>query len=224
MTGATTGVTSGATTGATTGRGRMRLIGSYHSPFVRRVGVTLHLHGFGYTQTPFATDTDAAAIRAFNPLGRVPALVLDDGEVLIDSSMIADYLDQLVGPRRALTPPEGPTRRQVNRLVALALGATEKYVAAYYERHARPEALVSPEWLRRLELQVHDGLAALDGMVGTPWCVGAALTQADICVTVALWAMRFDMPHLAPPGRFPGLDAIAAEAERLGAFGATRPR
>jgi glutathione S-transferase len=112
----------------------------------------------------------------------------------------------------------------VNRLVALALGAAEKYVVAYYERNTRPDELIWPAWLDRIEGQVQSGLSALDGMVGAPWCAGETFTQADICVTVALWAMRFDMPHLAPPGRFPGLDAIAAEAEMLDAFAATRPR
>ena len=202
----------------------MRLIGSYTSPFVRRVGVTLRLHGLAFTQVPYATDADATAIRGFNPLGRVPVLVLEHGEVLLDSSMIVDHLDELVGPERALTPRGGPARLHVNRLVALALGATEKYLAAYHERNARPEAQTWPRWLERLEAQAHAGLAALDGMAGTPWCGGEAFTQADICVTVALWAMRFDMPHLAPFGRFPGLDAIAAAAEKLEAFAATRPR
>src|ERR1700744_2463339 len=111
----------------------MELLGYYESPFVRRVGVTLHLYGMPFVHRPLRTmaDLDATEIRANNPLGRIPALVLDDGGVLIDSPFIIDWLDEQAG-ERALVPREGPERRQVNRLVALAQGAAEKYVAAYY--------------------------------------------------------------------------------------------
>ncbi len=145
----------------------MLLIGSYSSPFVRRVAVTLKLYALPFEHRPVATDRDAVTIRAFNPLGRVPALVLDDGELVIDSGMIIDHLDEMVGPMRALTPRSGPQRRLVNRMVALATGAAEEYVAAYYERTKRPDTHVWPPWLERLEGQIETALQALDG-----WCRG----------------------------------------------------
>ena len=111
----------------------MELLGYYGSPFVRRVGVTLHLYGVAFAHRPLRTMADAADIRTANPLGRIPALVLDDGEVLIDSSCIIDWLDEKAGDQ-ALVPREGAKRRHVLRLLALAQGTTERYVAAYYER------------------------------------------------------------------------------------------
>jgi glutathione S-transferase len=113
-------------------------IGYWGSPFARRVGVTMKLLGMPFALRATAPSTHGPALRQMNPVGRVPALVLDDGEVLIDSAMILDHLDELVGPDRALTPPGGPARRRCNRLVALALGACEKYVASYYEASKRP--------------------------------------------------------------------------------------
>jgi glutathione S-transferase len=201
----------------------MDLIGYYESPFVRRVGVTLHLYGLPFTHRPLATVPDAAEICALNPLGRIPALLLDDGEVLIDSIMIIDWLDELVGPERALVRREGPDRRRVNRLVALAQGATEKYVAAYYERHRRPQSHLWQPWLDRLERQAAAGLTALEAMVEGPFLLGAALSHADIATAVGMLSMRADMPHLAPPGRYPRLDALVRAADALPAFVATRP-
>jgi len=199
----------------------MELLGYYDSPFVRRVGVTLHLYGMPYTHRSLRTVPDADAIRAVNPLGRIPALVLDDGEVLIDSFCIIDWLDEQAGDR-ALIPRAGEGRRRVLRLVALAQGATEKYVAAYYERHRRPESHIWQPWLARLEEQVADGLAALEAAVRGPWLLDDALTHADIATACGVLAMRADMPHLAPEGLYPRLDGLVRAAEGLAAFAATR--
>ncbi len=103
----------------------MILIGRYRSPFTRRVAITLRLYGLSYEHRPITAWANLADIQAFNPVGRVPALVLDDAEVLYESAAILDYLDELVGPDRALTPASGPARREVLRLVDLALGVTE---------------------------------------------------------------------------------------------------
>ena len=198
----------------------MELIGSYGSPFVRRVAVTLHLYGMAFTQLPLGTVPDAAAIRAKNPLGRVPALVLDDGEELIDSLFIIDWMDEQAGAR-ALVPRAGAERRRVNRLTALAQGAAEKYVIAYYELTRRPGTHLWPPWRDWVEGQIAGALAALDAAVAGPWLLGAALTHADIAAACAVLAMRADMPHLAPEGRFPHLDVVVREAAGLPAFAAT---
>jgi hypothetical protein len=90
---------------------------------------------------------DFDALRAINPLGRIPSLVLDGGDVLIDSAAILDWLDQTVGPERALVPPAGAERRRALRRIALATGAIDKVGAAAYERMIRPPALRWPEWI-----------------------------------------------------------------------------
>jgi len=195
----------------------MQLIGYYASPFVRRVAVTLHFYGVAFSHRPLATVADGAEIRAKNPLGRIPALVLDDGEVLIDSFCIIDWLDEQAG-ERALVPRAGIVRRRVFQRVALAQGATEKYVAAYYERHRRPDSHVWPPWLGRLEGQVFAGLSALEATAEGPWLLGAGPTHADIAVACGVLAMRADLPHLAPVGRFPRLDGVVREAEEMAAF------
>src|SRR5580698_9549001 len=98
----------------------MILIGQYDSPFVRRVAIALWLYGFDYDHRPWSVWADAETLAAINPLRRVPTLVLDDGEVLIESGAILDALDQMVGPTRAMLPGSGAARRRALRVCALA--------------------------------------------------------------------------------------------------------
>jgi glutathione S-transferase len=199
----------------------MQLIGYYESPFARRVGITLMLYGIPFEHRSVSTADRSVA--ALNPLGRIPALVLDDGETLIDSSMIIDHLDALAGPQRALTPADGAQRRAVNRIVAVALGVCEKYVAAYYEVSKRPESHRWGPWLDKLEGQVASGLHWLEAQAKGPRMLGDAITQADIATICAFDAARFDMPHLAPDGAFPKLEALVKSVADVPAFRETRP-
>ncbi len=90
----------------------MILIGQYDSGFVRRVGIALTLYDIPFEHWPWSVFGDADRLKAYNPLVRVPTLVLDDGDVLLDSFAMIDYLDQLVEPSRALLPQTGPARHQ----------------------------------------------------------------------------------------------------------------
>ena len=186
----------------------MQLIGRTLSPFVRRVAATLAIYGLPCESLPLSTVTDGDAIRQRNPLGRVPALILDDGEVLVDSSAILDHLDALAGDA-ALTPRAGAERRQVLRAVMLGVGATEKAVAAYYEGQRRPEGLVWAEGLANLEAQAQAGFGALEAMLtGDHLCLGR-LTQADVTAVCGHDFVARVMPGLLE-GRFPRLSALAA--------------
>ena len=91
----------------------MLLIGMFDSPFVRRVAVSLNLLGFSFEHANWSVGKDHAQIRRYSPLGRVPTVVLEDGEVLTESAAILDHLDSVVGPERALVPANGTARRQV---------------------------------------------------------------------------------------------------------------
>jgi glutathione S-transferase len=159
----------------------MILIGQYDSPFVRRVAVALQLYAIPYEHRPWSTFGDAERIAAYNPLRRVPTLVLDDGEVLIDSVSILDYLDEAAGPARALLPPSGSDRRQALRICALATGLADKAVSLVYERvlHAQ----VSPAWVDRCSAQIRgvlDLLNAERAVRGSVFWFGDAIGHADI--------------------------------------------
>jgi glutathione S-transferase len=196
------------------------LVGQYDSPYVRRVAVSLRVLGFSYAHDTRSVFADFEAMRAVNPLGRIPSLVLDGGEVLIDSAAILDWLDQTVGPERALLPSGSPERRGALRRIALATGAIDKVGAAAYERIIRPAALRWPEWTLRCLTQ---GTGAIAALAAEPWPAGEGLDQAQITTACMIRYVRMADPDLLPPGRFPPLDALSSRCEALPAFQATWP-
>lgn len=192
----------------------MLVIGRNLSPFTRRVVLSLRVLGLPFERLELGTATHADEIRAINPLGRVPAVRLDDGTVLIESGAILDYLDEVVGPERALIPPSGPARRRVLRHCALLTGAMDKAVVAYYERTRRPAEMVYLPAVEANERQITDGLAAAEAErpdTDGGWFLGHDRpTQADITALVTLPFLRVVLPHLVEPGRHPRLEALEA--------------
>ncbi len=202
----------------------MILVGRFGSPFVRRVAITLRLYGIEHEHRPLsASGDDRPKLQAINPLARVPALITDDGETLVDSTTILDYLDRFVGPEKALTPEGGDARTTVMALIGLAIGGVEKSIAAYYEMGKRPEEKWHRPWLDTLLEQSKDGFEALDKAAAMPWLAGNEMTQADISA-VAFWdfALRA-RPTDAPAMVCPNIAAIADRANTLPAFAETKP-
>jgi glutathione S-transferase len=198
----------------------MILVGQYDSPYVRRVAVSLRVLGFAYEHDMRSVFADFDAMRKINPLGRIPSLVLEGGEVLIDSAAILDWLDQTVGRERALMPVAGPERRRALRLIALATGAIDKVGAATYERLIRPSAFRWPEWVERCRTQ---GLGAIAALAAEPWPAREELDQAQITTACMIRYVRMADPEALSPGRHPSLDALSARCEALPAFQATFP-
>src|SRR5689334_17838321 len=144
----------------------MILIGPNRSPYTRRVAITLNTYGMAYEQRPLSGFDDRAEVRALNPLGRIPALVLDDGEVLVDSIAIVDHLDERRraehGPDSALVPAGGKDRRAVLRLAAILMGACDKGLHAAYERNHHPPEKVHQPWIDDCVAQFAKALEAVE--------------------------------------------------------------
>jgi glutathione S-transferase len=166
------------------------------------------------------------AVRAHNPLTRVPTLVLDDGEVLVESYAILDWLDEQAGPERRLTPASGPERRRVMKSTAVALGALDKAVWALYEPRFRPKEKVHAPWIRHNEAQAMGGFGWLEGLAAKTadgFLCGPKLTQADVTATVALGFAATARPKLGVEEAFPALARLAQRCEALPAFVACKP-
>ncbi|MEO8705352.1 MAG: glutathione S-transferase N-terminal domain-containing protein [Kofleriaceae bacterium] len=200
----------------------MILVGQYDSPYVRRVAISLHLFGMPFERDTRSVFGDADAMRAINPLGRIPSLVLDDGEVLIDSAAILDHLDEVVGPERALLPVRGRERRRALQLTALATGTLDKIGAIVYERSLRPVDKQHEPWVERCQLQFESGLRALEAITGPAWFSDRIL-QPDIMTACVVAYVRLRIPALFTAERYPRLDRIATACEALPAFVQTRP-
>jgi len=198
----------------------MMLVGQYDSPYVRRVGVSLRVLGFDHERDKRSVFGDFDSMRQTNPVGRIPSLVLDDGGVLIDSAAILDWLDQTVGPARALVPPAGAERRHALHLIALATGAIDKAGASTYERIIRPAAYRWADWIARCRTQAAGGIAAL---AAEAWPADAPLDQAQITTACMIRYVQMADPELMPAGRDPSLDALSQRCEARPEFRATYP-
>ncbi len=201
----------------------MILIGQYDSPFVRRVGIALTLYGLPFSHRPWSAFGDADKLRPYNPLTRVPALVLDTGETLIESHSILDYLDSLVPAERALFPQTEPARHRALKVAGLATGLADKAVSLFYERRLHQE--VSEVWVNRCRAQIAAVLAVLEADRAsrtTDYWFGERIGHADIVVATVLGFVAEAHPGLVSLGDFPGLKAHAGRLEALPVFQAIK--
>ena len=200
----------------------MLLIGQYDSPFVRRVAAAMKLYGLAYEHADWSTFGDVEKVAAHNPLRRVPTLVTDEGETLIDSFAILEALDERVGSARATLARTGRERRDMLRLSAFAAGAADKGVALVYEAAFR-EGL--PMWVERCRTQVTETLDLLERERAArtgPWVFGEAMSHADVMLGT-MWRFLVEaVPgDVVTPDRHPALARHGDACEALEAFRAT---
>ncbi len=202
----------------------MKLIGSLTSPYVRKVRIVLSEKSIDHEFTndpPFSPDTRVAQV---NPLGKVPALIMDEGYILFDSRVIVEYLDDMkdVGSCR-LIPTTGPQRLRVKRWEALADGIIDACVAIYLERK-RPESQQSQEWIERQQKKIDQGLQAVAAELGDkPWCEGESITLADIALGCMLGWLDLRYQQLAWRETYPNLARHFDEMMKRPSFSETVP-
>lgn len=198
----------------------MILIGQYDSPYVRRVGIALALYGFSFEQKPWSVFSDAERVRAHNPVMKVPVLILDDDDVIIESHMMLDYLDGLMPEEQRLFPFREPERRRALKVASLGIGLADKAVNLFYERQLHTE--ISQSWASRCEKQIRSVAAALEADcppedAQTYW-LGPKIGHADIAIGVALRFARDTLPGILTAGDYPRLMAFAGKLEALPVF------
>jgi len=199
----------------------MILIGMFDSPFVRRVAVSMNLLQMPFEHRNWSVGKDFELIRQFNPLGRVPALVLTDGDTLIESATILDFLDETAGPERALLPRSGEPRREALRIIAIAVGGAEKGVLQVYETAFRPPEKRYRPWVERCHTQTHAALAELDRLCqvrGGEWLIGNRITQADVTASCAYTFLSDSLDINRDAVMYPALSALAGRCEALPEF------
>ncbi len=204
----------------------MILVGQYDSPFVRRVAVALHHYGLPFERRVLSVFHDFDAMLSINPLGKVPSLILADGEVIYDSRAILEYLEGLAPTDRRLTPSEPARHREMLRIETVGLGLAEKTYERAIEFSRRSLGTQDPVWIARLERQIASALAWLEagleaGLEALPhaeWLVGDRMTRAELAVTVATTYVLEKLPQLYGPGDFPHLEAQRQKCEALAPF------
>jgi glutathione S-transferase len=185
----------------------MKLIGSNASPYVRKVRVVMAEKKLDYEyvlEDVWAADT---VISLSSPLGKVPCLVMEGGEVLFDSRVIVEYLDTL-SPVGKLIPSVGRDRAEVKTWEALADGVLDAAVLARLEATwvGRSMTQRSQDWIDRQLGKVDAALLAMSkGLAEKPFCAGIHLSLADIAVGVALGYLDFRFPSINWREPYPAL-------------------
>ncbi len=200
----------------------MILIGQYDSPFVRRVAIAMTLYGMTFEHRPWSTFGEGDLIAPFNPLRRVPTLVLDDGSVIIESAYIIDWIDEVAGDK-ALIAKSGPERQRTLYYIALAMGFSDKAVAMFYEKVLHEKT--SDIWLPRLQTQIGavlDRLEAIRQAAKTPWLLGDTLSHADIALGAAVRHAIEAHKDAIQWSKWPALVAHSEACEALDVFKAIR--
>ncbi len=202
----------------------MKLIGSLTSPYVRKVRIVAnekHIELDFVVDVPWNADTK---VGDFNPLGKIPVLVLDDGATLFDSRVIVEYLDT-VTPVSRLIPEANRQRIAVKRWEALADGITDSAALIFIERAQRAPEHQSATWIARQEQSVLRGLEAMAEDLGEKkWCTGDLMNLADIATGCALGFLDFRFPDIKWREAHPNLAKLADRLNDLQPFKDTAPR
>ena len=198
----------------------MQLIGMLDSPYVRRTFISARLLGVPLEHRSLSVFGNFAEFHAINPLVKAPTLVFDDGEVMVDSSLILETLEELAAPA-SLLPADLLQRRRCRQITSLAVAMCDKAVQLYYEIGMRPETSRWDEWITRVTGQLVDTATALEQSLGAPasaWTCGPAISQADVSTAVAWRFTNYVVPHVLHREQYPRLGELSHRAEAEEAF------
>lgn len=200
----------------------MQLIGMLDSPFVRRLAIEMRLNKIEFEHHEISVFRHMDDFGKINPLFKAPSFICDDGTVLMESSLILDYLWTVVAPEKALMP-KGAARARALRIIGIGLAACEKAVQIEYERK-RPDTIRYAPWMARITRQLHDALALLEPLAkaAKPWFLGEQISQADITAVVAWRFQQMVLKDAVLPQQYPHLETLCARAEALPEFIATQ--
>jgi glutathione S-transferase len=200
----------------------MKLYISAASSYSRKVRVMLIEKGVRH-DVEMVNLWESNDLKQTNPVGKVPALKLDDGRVLINSPLIVDYVDsRLPGPR--FIPEDAEARVEVKRWEALADGTMDAVAASLYEIRFHAEAQRSLAWLDRQRGKIDAGFAALERMLDDrAWCVCGAMSLADIAVACHIGFITLRRPQFFPQEQYPGLSRLCKNMEARESFRQTAP-
>ncbi len=200
----------------------MKLIANPTSPFSRKVRIVLAEKRIDYE---FVIDNPGDAttlVPDYNPLGKIPVLILDDETTLFDSRVIVEYLDS-ASPVGRLIPDDTRHRIQVRRWEALADGCTDAAVAVAAEKRRVPEKQ-SAEWIARQQAKVERALKAMsEELGGKACCSGDHFNLSDIAVGCALGFLELRQPDLNWRKLYPNLGKLFDKVSRRATFKDTVP-
>jgi len=197
----------------------MRLIGMLDSPFVRRVAVTLDLLEVPFTHEAVSVFSTFEKFQRINPVVKAPSLVLDDGTVLMDSSLILAYVESTLPASRSLWSKEATARALEYRVVSLSMAGCEKCAQYIYERNLRPQQFQFEPWLTRVAGQLREAFAAVEREIAAHEPLFSHDRSHAVIGAGIAWRFAQSMlADLLPAAAHPSLGRLSARVERTAAF------
>ncbi len=195
----------------------MRLIGMLDSPYVRRVAISLEFLGVAFTHEAVSVFSTFEQFQRINPVVKAPTLVCDNGDVLMDSSLILQFVEATM-TRDSLWSRDAVTMQREMRCASLALAACEKSVQIVYERNLRPKAAQYEPWMQRVRGQMLAGYVALEDEIRAHPAVHESTRSQAAITTAVVWQFTQSMLEsmlatLVPVAEFPAIAALAARME-----------
>jgi glutathione S-transferase len=190
----------------------MKLIGMLDSPYVRRVAISLDILGVPFEHEAVSVFSTFERFQNINPVVKAPTLVCDDGTLLMDSSLILQYIE-MTGTA-SLWAADPLARQREFRVAGLALAACEKSVQIVYEQNLRPKEAQYAPWLARVTGQLVAAYAALEQALAD----AETVSQAAITAAVAWQFTQSMLADSVPASRHPRLTALSARLEDSAVF------
>lgn len=201
----------------------MKLIGSLTSPYVRKVRVVMAEKKLEYELVLDDVWAENTQIQEYNPLGKVPCLIMDDHGRLFDSRVIVEYLDTL-SPVGRLIPQHGRERAATKCWEAIADGILDAAVNIRIESAQRPPELRSESWVQRQHNKIIAALSSMNTTLGDePFCMGVNLSLADLAVGCALSYLDLRLPDISWRDRYSNLTRLYEKLEVRPSFVTTAP-
>lgn len=195
----------------------MRLIGMLDSPYVRRTAISLEALGVHFEHEAVSVFSTFEKFRAINPVVKAPTLVCDDGEAIMDSSLIIQFVESK--HTRSLWSGDPAQRQHEFSAVSLALAACDKSVQIVYERNLRPKEAQYEPWMERVTGQVLAAYAGLETQTSERHGIfSGALNQASITAAVAWQFTQSMLAAVVPAAKHPGLAEISHRLEATPEF------
>lgn len=200
----------------------MKLLYTVNSPYARKVRVVAIEKHIEMTLEEVVLAAPDCPVKQYNPLGKVPVLVLSDGGSLYDSRVIVEYLDNRT-PLAHLIPTENGSKIDVRRWEALADGVTDAAVAVMLEQR-KPAELQDAAYITKHMDKVSCGLATLDqDLAKNKWCVNGVFSLADIAIGCLLGYLDLRFNHLNLQAEHPNLSKLYSELMKRESFKTTMP-
>ncbi|TVZ41374.1 glutathione S-transferase [Alteromonadaceae bacterium 2753L.S.0a.02] len=196
----------------------MRLIGMLDSPYVRRVAISLEFLGLGFTHEAKSVFTTFEEFKGINPVVKAPTLICDDNEILMDSSLILQFVEASLTNNVTLWPDDPKSLPGAFRAVCLSLAACDKGVQLIYERNLRPETAQFEPWIERVSGQIQAALEGLEIEIKNRPALFSEAGHASIASAIAWQFISSQLSGEAILGDYPNLVAHSEKMEMLDQF------